>query len=61
VIRVVGAFGMLFFLGTDEAAAGLDFSILIEGSLAVTQRAVCELDVLVQCGFGLSHKNLLAG
>jgi hypothetical protein len=52
---------MPFFLAADYAAVGLDFSVRIKGGLALTPRAVCELDVLVQRKFGLSHKNLLAG
>jgi hypothetical protein len=48
-------------LAAYQAAVGLDFSVRIEGSIAVMPRAVCELDVLVQREFGLSHKNLLAG
>jgi hypothetical protein len=52
---------MIFFLAVDNATVRLDFSIRMEASLAVTPRAVCELVVLVQGEFGLSHKNLLAG
>jgi hypothetical protein len=37
----------------------LDFPVREDGSLAVTPRAVLELDVLVEREFGLSHKNLL--
>jgi len=52
---------MPFFLAPDYAAVGLDFSVRMKGGLALTPRAVCELDVLVQREFGHSHKNLLAG
>jgi hypothetical protein len=52
---------VFFFLAIDYAAVRLDFSVRIERSLAITPRAVFELDVLVQREFGLSHKNLLAG
>ena len=60
VIKVVGSLEMPFFLAADYAI-GLDFSVRIKGGLALTPRAVCELDVPVQREFGLSHKNLLAG
>jgi hypothetical protein len=36
----------------DDAAVGRDFSVRIEGSLAITIGAVCELDVFVQPGLG---------
>ena len=52
---------MLFLLATDDATVGFDFAIRIKGSPAVTPTAPCELDVLVQREFGLSHKNLQAG
>ena len=45
----------------DELAVGFDFAVRIKGSPAVTPIAPCELDVLVQREFGLSHKNLQAG
>ncbi len=61
VVKVVGALGVFFFLAPDDAAIGLDFAVRIKRSLAITPRAVCELEVLVQREFGLSHKNLLAG
>ena len=38
---------MPFFLAADYAAVGLDFTVRIKGGLALTPRAVCELDVLV--------------
>jgi hypothetical protein len=46
VIKVVGALEMLFFLAADHAAVGLDFSVRIKRSLAITPRVVFELDVL---------------
>jgi hypothetical protein len=52
---------MFFFFAADDAAVELDFSVRIKRSLAITPRSVCELDVLVQREFGLSHKNLQAG
>jgi hypothetical protein len=61
VIEVVGALGMVFFLVGDGAAVGLDFSVRTERSFALAPRAVCEVDVLVQSEFGLSHENLQAG
>jgi hypothetical protein len=52
---------MLFLLAAHDATVGFDFAVRIKGSPAVTPAAACELDVLVQCEFGLSHKNLQVG
>jgi hypothetical protein len=59
VVKEVGAFGMIFFLAADDAPVGLDFSVRIKGSPAVTPRAILELDLFVDGEFRLSHKNLL--
>jgi hypothetical protein len=37
---------MPFFVTADYAAVGLDFSVRIKGSLAITPRAVCKLEKL---------------
>jgi hypothetical protein len=61
VVKVIGTLGMLFLLAADDAAVGLNFAVRIKGSLAVAPRTFCQLDVLLQCEFGLRHKNLLGG
>ena len=48
---------MPFFLAADYAAVELDFSVRIKGGLALTPRAVCELDGLAPREFGLSYKD----